>query len=172
MCLVFSGAATNAQFSGFTITKEENLQYVRMLALEAHARGLAIGIKNSPDDLPDLIDHFDFAVVESFFYGNVAPNFSAMTARGKPVQLDWVVQKLFSPVNLMNLYLIMKCLLHNPPPGIRRRIFAYCEPATVHEHLLSTGETTALQFDSQRSGNQCETSSVPGVGKSEKGRTS
>ncbi len=99
MYLVFSGAAINAQFSGFTITKEENLKYVRMLALEAHARGLAIGIKNSPDDLPDLIDHFDFAVVEDFFHENVAPNYSAMTARGKPVQLDWVVQKLLSPVD-------------------------------------------------------------------------
>jgi hypothetical protein len=86
---VVSSAATNATFSGFTISKEENLKYVRMLALEAHARGLAIGIKNSPDDLADLIDHFDFAVIEDFFHENVAPNYSPMIARGKPVYSTW-----------------------------------------------------------------------------------
>jgi len=89
--------------SGFTITKEENLKYVRMLALEAHARGLAIGIKNSPDDLPDLIDHFDFAVVEDFFHENVAPNYSAMTARGKPV-FAVEYSHIVSPQLFMNTY--------------------------------------------------------------------
>lgn len=56
--------------SGFPITYEDQLKYALWLADEAHARGLAIGVKNASDQVKDLVDHFDFAITEdAFFYG-------------------------------------------------------------------------------------------------------
>lgn len=56
---------TNA--SGFDLTAADQLAYNRMLASAAHARGLAIGLKNDLDQIVDLVDEFDFAVNEQCF---------------------------------------------------------------------------------------------------------
>lgn len=56
--------------TGFPITYNDQLKYALWLADEAHKRGLAIGVKNAPDQVKDLVDHFDFAITEdAFFYG-------------------------------------------------------------------------------------------------------
>lgn len=56
--------------TGFPITYEDQLKYALWLADEAHARGLAIGVKNAPDQVQDLVEQFDFAITEdAFFYG-------------------------------------------------------------------------------------------------------
>jgi hypothetical protein len=73
------------QDSGFKISLAQNLVYVRWLANEAHARGLAIGIKNAPGQVAALVDSFDFAIVESSFYFKEATNFKPLIAKGKPV---------------------------------------------------------------------------------------
>jgi hypothetical protein len=73
------------QDSGFKISLAQNLEYVRWLANEAHARDLAIGIKNAPGQVADLVDAFDFAIVESSFYFNEAQSFQPFIAKGKPV---------------------------------------------------------------------------------------
>ncbi len=54
--------------TGFPITYEDQLAYARWLADEAHARGLAIGIKNAPDMVTDSLDFFDFAITEDAYY--------------------------------------------------------------------------------------------------------
>lgn len=54
--------------SGFPITYADQLRYAVWLADEAHARGLAIGLKNAPDQVGDLVGLFDFAIVEDCFY--------------------------------------------------------------------------------------------------------
>ena len=56
--------------TGFPLTYADQLAYARWLADEAHARGLAIGIKNAPDMVADSLGFFDFAITEdACFYG-------------------------------------------------------------------------------------------------------
>lgn len=56
--------------TGFPLTYEDQLKFALWLADESHKRGLAIGIKNAPDQVKDLVNHFDFAITEdAFFYG-------------------------------------------------------------------------------------------------------
>jgi hypothetical protein len=50
--------------SGFPLTAADQLAYNRMLVALAHADGLAIGLKNDLDQVPELVSSFDFAVNE------------------------------------------------------------------------------------------------------------
>lgn len=50
--------------TGFPLTAADQLAFNRMLAGLAHADGLAIGLKNDLDQIPQLISDFDFAVNE------------------------------------------------------------------------------------------------------------
>jgi hypothetical protein len=55
--------------TGFPITYADQLAYAGWLAAEAHARGLAIGLKNAADMVEDALPIFDFAITEdAFFY--------------------------------------------------------------------------------------------------------
>jgi hypothetical protein len=71
--------------TGFPITYEDQLKYALWLADEAHKRGLAIGVKNAPDQVKDLVDHFDFAITEDAFYYGWAEKMSPFIQAGKPV---------------------------------------------------------------------------------------
>ena len=53
--------------TGFPLTAADQLSYNRALAAEAHALGLAAGLKNDLAQIPKLVDHFDFAVNEQCF---------------------------------------------------------------------------------------------------------
>jgi len=53
-----------ANETGLSLSSNEQLQYNKFLAKEAHKRGLAIGLKNDLDQIDDLISYFDFAVNE------------------------------------------------------------------------------------------------------------
>jgi len=70
---------------GFPLTAATQLDYNRFLATEAHARGLAIGLKNAVAQLGDLASSFDFAVNEQCFQYNECSGYSAFTVQGKPV---------------------------------------------------------------------------------------
>ena len=50
--------------TGFPLTDDDQLLYNVWLADEAHARGLSIGLKNDPDQVGDLLPHFDWALTE------------------------------------------------------------------------------------------------------------
>jgi len=50
--------------SGFDITAQDQFIYNRWLADQAHAHGLTIGLKNNGGQVKDLVNHFDFAVLE------------------------------------------------------------------------------------------------------------
>jgi hypothetical protein len=71
--------------SGFPITYEDQLQYALWLAEEAHQRGLAIGIKNAADQVKELIQHFDFAVIEDYFFYGWQEKMLPFIEAGKPV---------------------------------------------------------------------------------------
>jgi hypothetical protein len=50
---------------------------------------MAIGIKNSPYVIPEIMDHFEFAIVEDSFAMNVSEKYLPMIAAGKPI---WCVE--------------------------------------------------------------------------------
>lgn len=54
----------HVQDTGFPITSGDQLAFNEMLAELAHERGLAIGLKNDLDQVDELADLYDFAVVE------------------------------------------------------------------------------------------------------------
>lgn len=53
--------------TGFELKPEDQLAYNTWLAAEAHRRGLAIGLKNDPDQALELAAYFDWATVENCF---------------------------------------------------------------------------------------------------------
>jgi endo-alpha-1,4-polygalactosaminidase (GH114 family) len=71
--------------TGFPLTYADQLEYSLWLADEAHARGLAIGQKNAPDMVMDLVDIFDFAITEDAFYYEWAADMRPYISAGKPV---------------------------------------------------------------------------------------
>ena len=73
------------QKTGFPLTYADQLAYARWLADEAHARGLAIGIKNAPEMVPDSLSFFDFAVTEDAFYYDWIAEMLPFIDAGKPV---------------------------------------------------------------------------------------
>ncbi|MEV5545031.1 endo alpha-1,4 polygalactosaminidase [Streptomyces sp. NPDC052309] len=50
--------------TGFPLTAGDQLRYNRLIAKLAHDRGMAVGLKNDLDQIPELVDDFDFAVNE------------------------------------------------------------------------------------------------------------
>ena len=53
--------------TGFPITYHDQLEYNRWLSDEAHSRDLAIGLKNDPDQIKELVTYFDWITTESCF---------------------------------------------------------------------------------------------------------
>ena len=71
--------------TGFPLTYQDQLDYAIWLANEAHARGLAIGLKNAPDQVADLVDLYDFAITEDAFFYEWAEDMKPFVDAGKPV---------------------------------------------------------------------------------------
>ncbi|MFB8753114.1 endo alpha-1,4 polygalactosaminidase [Streptomyces parvulus] len=71
--------------TGFPLTADDQLRYNRLIADLAHERGMAVGLKNDLDQIPELVDDFDFAVNEQCAqYGECADNLPFIEA-GKAV---------------------------------------------------------------------------------------
>ncbi len=71
--------------TGFPLTAADQLRFNRWLAGEAHARGLAIALKNDPDQIPDLAADFDFALAEDCFDQGRCEMLLPFLQLGKPV---------------------------------------------------------------------------------------
>ena len=71
--------------TGFPLTYDDQLKYALWLADEAHKRGLAIGQKNASDQVTDLVNVFDFAITEDYFYYKEAESMMPYINAGKPV---------------------------------------------------------------------------------------
>ncbi|MEV5309051.1 endo alpha-1,4 polygalactosaminidase [Streptomyces sp. NPDC052610] len=50
--------------TGFPLTADDQLRYNRLIARLVHERGMAVGLKNDLDQIPELVGDFDFAVNE------------------------------------------------------------------------------------------------------------
>jgi len=74
-----------ANDTGFALSGAQQLDYNRMLADEAHQRGLAVGLKNDLDQVAQLVDGFDFAVNEQCFEFNECEALMPFVAQQKPV---------------------------------------------------------------------------------------
>lgn len=53
--------------TGFPLTYADQIAYNVMLATAAHERGLSVGLKNDLEQIPDLLDHFNWALNEQCF---------------------------------------------------------------------------------------------------------
>jgi hypothetical protein len=71
--------------TGFDISKDEQRAFNRWLAEAAHARGLAIGLKNAAELVRDLKNAFDFAIIESCAAQNVCDAYDPFVGSGKAV---------------------------------------------------------------------------------------
>lgn len=74
-----------ANRTGFALTYQDQLAYNRWLAAQAHERGLSVGLKNDGDQAADLLDAFDWALVEDCFTEDWCGDFTVFVAAGKPV---------------------------------------------------------------------------------------
>lgn len=73
--------------TGFNISKNDSINYLKALAREAKARGLLIGLKNSAEIASSLSSTMNFAVVEECFEYNECSSYSTFVNKNKPVFL-------------------------------------------------------------------------------------
>jgi len=100
-----------ANDTGFPLTYDDQLHYNLFLADEAHARGLAIGLKNDLEQIPDLVDRFDFAVNEECYAWNECDRLRPFVAAGKAVfgvEYDHPTREFCPVTNALNLDFIRK----------------------------------------------------------------
>ncbi|MEU5223380.1 endo alpha-1,4 polygalactosaminidase [Streptomyces toyocaensis] len=71
--------------TGFPLTAGDQLRYNRMIADIAHDRGLSVGLKNDLPQIPQLVDHFDFAVNEECAQYGECAELSPFVEAGKAV---------------------------------------------------------------------------------------
>lgn len=71
--------------SGFNLTGEDQLDFNRFLATQAHLRNLAVGLKNDIEQIPALVDYFDFAINEQCHEYNECAALQAFIRAQKPV---------------------------------------------------------------------------------------
>jgi hypothetical protein len=74
-----------ANDSGFALTDRDQLAYNRYLANAARQRGLSVGLKNDLDQVPALVDYFDFAVNEECHEYEECDTLAPFIDAGKPV---------------------------------------------------------------------------------------
>lgn len=71
--------------TGFPLTASDQLAFNRFLANQAHARDLSVALKNDLEQIPDLVDYFDFAVNEQCHEFDECDAMLPFIAAGKPV---------------------------------------------------------------------------------------
>jgi hypothetical protein len=71
--------------TGFPLTAADQLRYNRLIARLAHERGLAAGLKNDLDQIPQLVGDFDFAVNEQCAQYGECARLKPFTDAGKAV---------------------------------------------------------------------------------------
>lgn len=70
---------------GFPITAADQLDFIRFVAREAHARGLGVGLKNDLAQVPQLVGDVDFAVNEECFQYSECAALAPFIQAGKAV---------------------------------------------------------------------------------------
>ena len=71
--------------TGFDITSQDQLAFNRYLAESAHARGLAIGLKNDMEQASELLPYFDWILNEECFSYGECQLLEPFVQAGKPI---------------------------------------------------------------------------------------
>ena len=71
--------------TGFPLTYQDQLVFNIFLSNQAHQRGLAIGLKNDLEQIPDLLPFFDWELNEQCFYFKECRLLLPFIEAGKPV---------------------------------------------------------------------------------------
>jgi hypothetical protein len=71
--------------TGFAISAADQLRFNRWIAAQVHRRGMAVALKNDPEQVTELLPSFDFAIVEECFQFDECGRFSPFVAAGKAV---------------------------------------------------------------------------------------
>ncbi|TMK55818.1 MAG: endo alpha-1,4 polygalactosaminidase [Actinobacteria bacterium] len=71
--------------TGFPLTAPDQLRFNRWVAREVHRRGMAVALKNDPEQVGQLVGRFDFAIVEECFAYEECGKFSPFVGAGKAV---------------------------------------------------------------------------------------
>ena len=74
-----------ANDSGFTLTADDQLAFNRLMANEAHLRDLSVALKNDLDQIPQLVEYYDFSVNEQCHEFNECAVLTPFITAGKPV---------------------------------------------------------------------------------------
>ncbi|WP_067816074.1 endo alpha-1,4 polygalactosaminidase [Actinomadura kijaniata] len=99
--------------TGFPLTAAHQLAFNRMLAEEAHRRGLAIGLKNDLDQIPQLVGVMDFAVNEQCAQYDECDALKPFIKAGKPVfhaEYELPLKKFCARTKRLGLSSIRKAL--------------------------------------------------------------
>ena len=99
--------------SGFPLTAADQLAFNRYVASAAHARGLAVGLKNDGDQALALAPVFDFAVVEQCFQYEECALYTPFITAGKPVfeiEYDLATSAFCAQANTLNFNALKKNL--------------------------------------------------------------
>lgn len=72
-----------ANNNGVGLSADDQLDYNRYIAEEAHKRDLAVGLKNDAEQAAELEPYFDFVVIESCHVYNECDAYQAFQAAGK-----------------------------------------------------------------------------------------
>lgn len=71
--------------TGFAIAREDQLRFNRWVARQVHARGMAVALKNDGPQAKELVDDFDFAIVEQCFQYEECGLYRTFVQHGKAV---------------------------------------------------------------------------------------
>ena len=71
--------------TGFDLTSDDQLTFNRLIANEAHARNLSVGLKNNVEQVKELVDYYDFSVNEQCFEYSECQYLTPFIDKGKPV---------------------------------------------------------------------------------------
>ena len=74
-----------ANASGFPLSYADQITYNTWTAAQAHARKMAVGLKNDLDQIPDLLSAYDWALNEQCFQYNECDLLVPFIQAGKPV---------------------------------------------------------------------------------------
>ena len=71
--------------TGFELTAEDQINYNKYIAQEAHKRGLSVGLKNDLNQIEELESYFDFAINEQCNFYNECDKLIPFIEANKPV---------------------------------------------------------------------------------------
>lgn len=95
--------------TGFNLTQQNALDYTRIMANEAHNRGLAVALKNNVELVPEAVDYFDLLINEECFEWNECEGYLPIIAAGKPVfNAEYTQEHINDPVKRAELCAVSK----------------------------------------------------------------